>query len=67
MPPSEAEVLSTLSSYRKHIRDSNHRAFSTLNPIVEAATPDDPDRFESEEELKEARLRFIHQILGTDP
>lgn len=67
MPPSEAEVLNALSSYRKSIRDANHRVFSTLIPIVEAAMPDDPDRFETEEALKEARLSFIHQILGTDP
>ncbi|KAI0156268.1 hypothetical protein BJ166DRAFT_532439 [Pestalotiopsis sp. NC0098] len=67
MPPSEAEVLNALSLYRKHIRDANHRAFSALIPMVEEATPDDPDWFESEEELEEARLAFIHDILGTHP
>ncbi|KAK6953666.1 hypothetical protein Daesc_005971 [Daldinia eschscholtzii] len=64
MHPSEPGILAALSLYRTHIGTHNHRAFSAIIPDIEAADPDDPDLFESDEELEEARLEFTLRLVG---
>ncbi|KAF7535867.1 hypothetical protein G7054_g5002 [Neopestalotiopsis clavispora] len=61
-----ATVLAALSAYRAHIGSRNHRAFSALVPDIQAAEPDDPDLFDSSEELEEARLEFAKRLVGGD-
>ncbi|KAI8965566.1 hypothetical protein F5Y11DRAFT_354901 [Daldinia sp. FL1419] len=64
MYPSEPAILAALSSYRAHISSHNHRAFEVIIPDITAADPDDPDLFESDEEMEEARLDFTSQLVG---
>ncbi|KAI1138323.1 hypothetical protein F5Y05DRAFT_35631 [Hypoxylon sp. FL0543] len=64
MAPPLTAVLAALLSYRTHISSLNHRAFSAVVPEVEAAVPEDPDLFESDEELEEARFEYILGLVG---
>lgn len=67
MSVSETVIFDALSSYRAHIGNVNHRAFSAMVPRIEAAEPDDPDLFESIEEVEEARLDFTLSLVGAPP
>ncbi|OTB10948.1 hypothetical protein K445DRAFT_27146 [Daldinia sp. EC12] len=64
MHPSEPIILAALSLYRTYIGTHNHRAFSAIILDIDAADPDDPDLFESDEELEEARLEFTLRLIG---
>ena len=62
-------VLGALAAYRAHINGGNRRAMEVIIPQIEAADEADPEVFESPEEKEEARLDFVHDLLGgrTEP
>ncbi|KAJ8129191.1 hypothetical protein O1611_g4440 [Lasiodiplodia mahajangana] len=64
MSPPESAVLAALSSYRTHIVSRNHAAFLAMIAVVNDADPDDPDLFESVEELEGTRLEFTLRLVG---
>ncbi|KAI5924549.1 hypothetical protein F4810DRAFT_129685 [Camillea tinctor] len=64
MSSPEPAILAALLSYRAHIGNRNHLAFSAIIPQIQAAGPGDPDLFESDEELEAARLEFTLQLVG---
>lgn len=67
MPPTEPAILAALSAYRTHIGCLNRRAFSAMIPEIEAIDPEEPDLFESTEELDEARLKFVLRLIDHHP
>ncbi|KAI1798624.1 hypothetical protein F4811DRAFT_566291 [Daldinia bambusicola] len=64
MSPPEPIILDALSSYRTHIGSRNYRAFSAIIPDIEAADPEDPELFDSEEKVEECRLEFTLNVVG---
>ncbi|KAI1465657.1 uncharacterized protein F4812DRAFT_105414 [Daldinia caldariorum] len=62
--PTEPIILTALSSYRTHIGTQNYRASSAIIPDIKAADPEDPELFDSEEEVEELRLEFTLNIVG---
>ncbi|KAK8091918.1 hypothetical protein PG997_002279 [Apiospora hydei] len=62
MSPAEPEILAALASYREHIGSRSHHALSAMIPEIQAADPDDPELFESDEEWEEARLDFVLRL-----
>lgn len=60
----ESAILDALSSYRKRIGSHNHRAFSAIIPEIEATVPEDPNLFDSDEKLEQARLQFTLRLIG---
>lgn len=64
MSLSESAILDALSSYRDRIRSRNHRAFSVIIPEIEATVPENPDFFDSDGKLDDARLEFTLRLIG---
>ncbi|KAH8163054.1 hypothetical protein CIB48_g5199 [Xylaria polymorpha] len=62
--PEPGAIVSALMAYRTYVGNRTHQAFSAIIPEIVAAIPDDPDLFESAEELEEARLDFTLQLVG---